>query len=115
VLSVLVASCGRLTRGETVGPEHFFPRPNVVSRLIAVDFSTQGDVGDDFIRVVKAAFSSRRKTLQNSLAGGLGLSKAEAADLIVAAGIDPRCRAETLDPDRFAALAQAFQGLTGRE
>jgi 16S rRNA (adenine1518-N6/adenine1519-N6)-dimethyltransferase len=109
VLSVLVAACGRLTLGEIVGPESFFPRPNVNSRLIAVDFGGQGDVGEDFIRVVKAAFSSRRKTLQNSLAGGLGLGKAEVFDLITAAGIDPGLRAETLGPDRFAALTAAWK------
>ncbi len=114
VLSVLVAACGRLTLGETVGPESFFPRPNVTSRLIAIDFGGEGDIKDDLVRVVKAAFSSRRKTLQNSLAGGLGLSKAAAEDLIVTAGIDPQCRAETLGPDQFAALALAFKGLAGR-
>jgi 16S rRNA (adenine1518-N6/adenine1519-N6)-dimethyltransferase len=110
VLSVLLAACGRLTPGETVSAEPFFPRPKVVSRLIAVDFKPQTEVADDFIRLVKAAFSSRRKTLKNSLAGGLGLSQDAAANLIVAAGIDPGCRAETLAPDRFAALTRAWRG-----
>ncbi|MBU1743206.1 MAG: 16S rRNA (adenine(1518)-N(6)/adenine(1519)-N(6))-dimethyltransferase, partial [Proteobacteria bacterium] len=61
--------------------------------------------------VVKAAFSARRKTLLNSLAGGLGLPKARARAVIDAAGIDPGRRAETLSPPEFAALARGVSGL----
>ncbi len=112
VLSVLVAAFGRLTPGEPVGPEHFFPRPEVNSRLIAVDFEPAPDLGDEtaFIRVVKAAFSARRKTLGNSLAGGLGLPKDRARATVAAAGIDPGRRAETLSPAEFVALAREVSG-----
>jgi 16S rRNA (adenine1518-N6/adenine1519-N6)-dimethyltransferase len=48
---------------------------------------------------VSAAFSQRRKTLRNALSGLLD------KDAIVAAGVDPGARAETLAPERFAALA----------
>jgi len=49
--------------------------------------------------VVAAAFSQRRKTLRNSLAGLLDAAQ------IAAAGVDPGARPETLRPEQFAALA----------
>src|SRR5699024_12642235 len=52
-----------------------------------------------FDRLVSAAFSKRRKTLRNALAGWL------AADAIAAAGIDPDLRPERLTPAQFARLA----------
>jgi 16S rRNA (adenine1518-N6/adenine1519-N6)-dimethyltransferase len=52
-----------------------------------------------FARTVSAAFSQRRKTLRNALRALLD------ADNIVAAGIDPGLRPETLSPAQFAALA----------
>ena len=60
------------------------------------------DTGDAaaYARVVAAAFSKRRKTLRNALAGLL------TPDQIMAAGIDPGARGETLAPERFGALAR---------
>ena len=49
----------------------------------------------------RAAFGQRRKTLANALHGLLD------ADRIAAAGIDPRKRAEQLEPAAFVALAAA--------
>jgi 16S rRNA (adenine1518-N6/adenine1519-N6)-dimethyltransferase len=63
-------------------------------------------VGDEerFHRLVKAAFSQRRKTLANALAGGLGVSVATARQWLAAAGIDPGRRAETLSLEEFSRL-----------
>jgi 16S rRNA (adenine1518-N6/adenine1519-N6)-dimethyltransferase len=55
--------------------------------------------GQAFAALVNRAFSMRRKTLKNALRGMLAESG------IMAAGVDPGCRAETLDPATFAALA----------
>ena len=53
-----------------------------------------------FHRIVRAGFAQRRKTLENNLAAiGLG-------GLAARAGIDSGRRAETLDLDEFAALAE---------
>jgi 16S rRNA (adenine1518-N6/adenine1519-N6)-dimethyltransferase len=56
-----------------------------------------------FARVVAAAFSKRRKTLRNSLHDVLR------PEQIVAAGVDPGARAETLSPAQFGALALQLQ------
>jgi 16S rRNA (adenine1518-N6/adenine1519-N6)-dimethyltransferase len=59
-----------------------------------------------FFRVVRAAFSQRRKTLANALAAGFaGLSKPEAEAAVAAAGFDKRVRGEALDIPGFAALS----------
>lgn len=61
-----------------------------------------------FSRVVKAAFSQRRKTLANSLAGSLALGRAEVAEVLRSCGVDPMRRAETLSPDELAGVARAL-------
>ena len=50
-------------------------------------------------RTVSAAFSQRRKTLRNALRALVD------ADAIIAAGVDPAMRAETLAPIEFARIA----------
>jgi 16S rRNA (adenine1518-N6/adenine1519-N6)-dimethyltransferase len=49
----------------------FYPKPNVDSRIIYIDFtrSRESEIADTnfFRKFVKASFSSRRKTLRNSL------------------------------------------------
>ncbi len=60
-----------------------------------------------YISLVKAAFSQRRKTLPNSLAGYLGKNKEQWASLLCSCGIDPGLRAEALSPDHYEKLLQA--------
>lgn len=52
-------------------------------------------------RIVAAAFAQRRKTLRNSLSGLV------TPEQMIAQGIDPQARAETLSVANFAALANA--------
>jgi 16S rRNA (adenine1518-N6/adenine1519-N6)-dimethyltransferase len=87
-----------------IGTGAFKPPPRVVSTFFALRLhrSPPFDTGDPatFARVVAAAFGKRRKTLRNALQGVV------AAEQIVAAGIDPGARAETLAPPAFGALAR---------
>lgn len=82
----------------------FYPVPNVSSRIIHFDFlkSIESTIADPvfFKRFVKNAFSSRRKTLKNSLhAMNLELSKAD---------FDFNRRAETLSIYEFIELSNKF-------
>jgi len=52
-----------------------------------------------FSQLVVTAFSQRRKTLRNSL------KKLLDSDQIASTGVDPTVRAETLEPEQFAKLA----------
>jgi 16S rRNA (adenine1518-N6/adenine1519-N6)-dimethyltransferase len=57
-----------------------------------------------FFRLVRTAFSQRRKTLSNSLKG---LAE-DPKNVLTAAGIDPRRRPETLNMQEFAKLADSI-------
>ena len=57
---------------------------------------------DDFAKLVKQAFSQRRKTLRNTLKGLLETAQIESLDIY------PGARAETLGVAEFAALANLY-------
>jgi 16S rRNA (adenine1518-N6/adenine1519-N6)-dimethyltransferase len=84
-----------------VGPGAFTPPPRVWSAVarLTVRREPAFAIPPAFARTVSAAFSHRRKTLRNALRSVLDV------EAIVAAGIDPGLRPETLSPAQFAALA----------
>ena len=90
----------------------FCPAPNVDSMVIRLDVKEnlplQPEEEKTLFRVVKAAFGQRRKTLPNTLSAGLGISKAEAAEKLAAAGLKPTARAEGLSMEQFCRLAKEF-------
>lgn len=91
----------------------FHPPPKVDSAVVALWAlpTPRAEVTSDehFIRVVKAAFAQRRKTLLNSLKSDPTLGTPEQlVAALGAAGIDPGRRAETLAPEEFAALERAL-------
>ena len=91
----------------------FMPAPKVDSAVIRLDILQEPPVDCDraaFFRVVKAAFSQRRKVIANSLSAGLGISKADAAALLEQAGVAPNARAEQLSLQDFAAIANRLNG-----
>lgn len=115
-LSLLAVSVQYYGRARIVGrlrPAAFWPRPEVDSAVIRIDLHPQPPPGLPeeavFFRVLRAGFSQRRKQLHNSLAGGLGIRATAAADLLAAAAVDPRRRAQTLTLDEWAALARALR------
>lgn len=95
-----------------IPPTVFIPRPAVDSAIIVLDRLAEPavSVADErlFFRLVKAAFGQRRKTLSNSLAGGLHLEKQLINAALEQAGITPERRGETLSLQEFAALADAL-------
>jgi len=95
-----------------VAPSAFYPPPKVRSAVVRIEVSPRlrADVRDAeaFFRVARAGFSTRRKQLRNALANGLGIEGAVAGEILVRAGIDPTLRAQALDLDQWAALAQAW-------
>jgi 16S rRNA (adenine1518-N6/adenine1519-N6)-dimethyltransferase len=102
-LTVFVAMYCEARRLFDVPAGAFRPVPNVQSSVVALRMRPGPAVAVDdealFLRIVRASFAQRRKTLENNLAA------AGWAGLAAAAGIDPRRRAETLSVAEFAALA----------
>jgi 16S rRNA (adenine1518-N6/adenine1519-N6)-dimethyltransferase len=92
----------------TVGPGAFTPRPKVDSTVVCIEPGSAHEMTAEELRhvrrVVRAAFSQRRKQLGNALAVlGEGMSAAFAR-----AGIDPRRRPETLTAGEFVAITRAL-------
>lgn len=113
-LAVALQSCATTKTLVDIGAQSFFPRPQVDSRVVEISFDTENrypDVKDaDLFRMVKAAFSKRRKTLKNALsASELHLSPETAKRVLETAGIDPTRRAETLTVDEFVTLTRSMK------
>ena len=87
----------------------FLPAPDVDSTVIRLDVRDRPpvEVGSEeqFFKVVRAAFSQRRKTLPNTLSAGLGIPKAQAIEMLEKAGIPTNLRAEQLTLDQFTLLS----------
>jgi 16S rRNA (adenine1518-N6/adenine1519-N6)-dimethyltransferase len=109
VLTLAIGLRAMVEKITVVPPQAFMPRPNVDSAVVRLKIKQIRDVQvlDDavFLRVVRAAFSMRRKTLVNALAGYLSLSKEVCQQWLNSVDIDGRRRGETLSLYEFAALA----------
>lgn len=101
-LTVMLASRCKVEPLFNIGPGAFRPPPKVDSAFVrltpfaAPPFPIPDRVR--YARIVTQAFSHRRKTLKNALAGLVD----EAA--MIAGGIDPKARPETLSASDFAKL-----------
>jgi 16S rRNA (adenine1518-N6/adenine1519-N6)-dimethyltransferase len=91
----------------------FTPAPEVDSAVITLTVRKNSplQVKDEgfLMRVVKAAFSQRRKTLRNALKQ-LDVPRESMEKVFAATGIDLGRRAETLSIDDFGALADFLYG-----
>ena len=108
LLSVSVQLYYQASLGEVVPRVLFTPPPKVDSQVLKLTRREQPLFPDldtkKFFQVVKAGFANRRKTLLNSLAGGLHLSKEATADIITRAGLSPASRAQELSLEDWYAL-----------
>lgn len=88
----------------------FFPRPNVDSAVVNLEFRKPLPVRSREIygKTVRAAFSSRRKTLENNLVNCFGLSRENARLIMEKCGLDLKARGETLSPVQFAELSDSI-------
>ncbi len=88
----------------------FMPAPNVNSTVIRLDIRPYPavEVSDEkkFFKMVKAAFAQRRKTAVNSIASGMGLSKAQVAEALINSGLSETVRAEKLTMQELALLCE---------
>jgi 16S rRNA (adenine1518-N6/adenine1519-N6)-dimethyltransferase len=108
VPSVKLAWFADVRKAGQVPRSVFWPVPRVDSGLVALT-RRQPPPGAgrlDTFAVIDAAFAQRRKTLRAALAPWAG-TPAKAEEILVAAGIDPSLRGESLGVADFARIAQA--------
>ncbi len=90
----------------------FVPPPKVDSAVLRLKIRENPavHVTDEkmFFRVVKAAFSQRRKTLLNCLCSNFSFPKEEMSTLLEGIGITPSRRGETLSLQEFADISDAI-------
>jgi len=127
--TVLLGACARVTKLMKLSPAEFHPRPKIDSVVIAIDFSITPPIDTNlpffdkayFTRLVRVAFSQRRKTLLNNLSNGgffmefakndKILNKEYTRKAIESTNISPLVRAECLDIRDFIQLSTAFTSM----
>lgn len=127
--TVLLGTCASVNKVMTLKPAEFYPRPQIESIVITIDFSHVPQVIAElpkfdrhlFTRVVRNSFSQRRKTLLNTLSSGgffmefsgndKKLNKDYTLQAIKSVEISPSDRAESLEIPDFVHLSIAFSRL----
>lgn len=89
----------------------FYPRPNVDSAVVKIEFQRgRVAVKDEkaYRQTVKCAFLNRRKTLENNLVNFFKLTREQAKMVLAEAGVEEKARGETLSPWALAKLADTL-------
>lgn len=110
VPSAKAAWYAEVRRAGAIGRNVFWPAPNVDSGLVA--WTHRAPPTDEVTReqvfaVIDAAFAQRRKVLRGVLRGIAGSAEAAEAALL-AVGVDPLTRGESLGIDEFVAITIAL-------
>ncbi len=117
VLAVSVQFYALPKLGPVVPNELFTPPPKVDSQVIGLKRRSKPLFPDvdvhDYFRVVRAGFGEKRKTLRNSLSGGLLLEKIEVETILEHAKVSPKARAEQLGLEDWYRLAKAYKSRQG--
>ena len=86
----------------------FYPVPGVDSAVVKLTFG-EGRIpvkdAKTYRDTVRAAFLSRRKTLENNLVNAFSLTREKAKEALARAGVDEKARGETLSPEKLAELS----------
>ena len=108
LLSVTVQFYWQTELGLVILAELFTPPPKVDSQILILHKLAKPLFPDvdtkDFFRVIKAGFAQRRKTLLNTLSGGLNLERSVVTHACESVDIDPKRRAQTLSLEEWHSL-----------
>ena len=113
-LSVFIQFYTDVSYDFTVPKTVFMPKPNVDSAVVTLKIKEELPNIDreKFFKVVRAAFSKRRKTIINSLSTyGFDATKDEIKDALSISNIDEKRRAETLSSEEFIVLSTNFPSI----
>ncbi|MDO5301177.1 MAG: 16S rRNA (adenine(1518)-N(6)/adenine(1519)-N(6))-dimethyltransferase RsmA [Tissierellia bacterium] len=114
-ISVYMQLRGRIEKVLNVPASCFMPAPRVDSAVLAI--VPKFDPLLDYVqleKIVRGAFSKRRKTLLNALSTyGLPVEKSQIEAALLKTGIDPKRRAETLSPEDYIRLGANFPKISG--
>ena len=92
-----------------VSPGSFFPAPKVTSSVIRLDVKAENEIKPanekNMFRLIRAAFTQRRKTFVNSVSSTLNMPKADIEAALTEIGENPMVRPEKLSLAQFSRLS----------
>lgn len=92
-----------------VSRDSFMPSPNVDSTVIRLDIrkeTPQNVISQEhFFKLIKVAFSQRRKTLANPVSSAFGVKKSDFIELLLKLSLKSTARAEELSFEQFILLS----------
>ena len=110
ILSVAVQLEFTAKLGSVVPANMFTPPPKVDSQVLILTKRTaplnKEIPKKEFMQVVKAGFSAKRKTLRNTLSAGLVISKPRSEEILKQAQVDMGLRAEALNLEQWYTLSK---------
>jgi len=111
VLSLLVQLRYSPRRGFRIPAKCFWPEPEVDSACVRLDYRTEPLLADSrqvhtFERLVRRAFSQRRKMIPKLLRQDWPAAWLERA--MIAAGVDPKSRAEHVSLEQYVTMAEVL-------
>lgn len=113
LLAVIAQYFYEVSLGDLVPARLFTPSPKVDSQVVRLKRREsalfEGVEQKVFFQMVKAGFSAPRKTILNSLSGGLRLPKDRVGELLNQAHLSPTARPQALSLEEWYALYQAFR------
>jgi 16S rRNA (adenine1518-N6/adenine1519-N6)-dimethyltransferase len=112
-MSILSVSIGYYATAEilfNVDKNAFSPAPKVDSAVIKIIPQRKFNKEEDkkFFRIVRAGFSSKRKTLVNNLSTSLKIKKEIVEEKLILASLNKNTRAQELDLESWKKLAAWF-------
>jgi len=108
--SVLCASSYKVKPVITIRPSSFYPQPNVDSMGVLMESKGVTLFPPGFFKLVRALFTSRRKTIRNNLTAFVN-SKEICEAVLSENGLTGSERAETLEVDMFLSLAKSLDNM----
>lgn len=114
-ITVAVNYYASVTKLFDVNRGSFMPSPNVDSCVIRLDINHDRKLNPNeekfFFKVVKGAFSQRRKTLTNTISSSMGISKADVSTALDMSGIPLNTRAENLSMEQFIDFSKCLNNV----
>lgn len=116
LLSLSVQVFGQVSMAGVIPAGSFLPAPDVDSAVLKIELYPEPLIPlaneKVFFKIAHAGFSQKRKTLRNSLSGGLGVSTIQSEEILSKAQIDPQRRAETLTIPEWNKLTEIYLELS---
>ena len=112
LLALSVQVYGKPELVATIPASAFYPAPDVDSAVLKLTLYDEPLIPekhmDLFFKLATAGFSQKRKTLRNSLTGGLGIQAQDTERMLERAGIESNRRAETLSLEEWNRLVSSY-------